>query len=148
MELEDVASVAQEFDGEGMAEAVQGDFLDAAALAQALDEVAQAVALDGLAGAGGEDGIAGAAGGPLDKVAPEGGFGTLGGEDDAIFAAFALLDYDLAGGAVIVAQTQIYQLCGAQAGIEEEQDHGAVTQFAGAGVLGAFAVGPIPASIA
>lgn len=145
LELENVASVAQEFDSEGVAKAVQGDTLHAAALAQALDEVAQAVAFEGLGGAGDEDGIAGAAGGPLDKVAPEGGFCALGGEDDAIFAAFALFDYDLAGGAVVVAQAQVDEFAGAQAGIEEKQKHGAVTQFGGAGVLGAFAVGSIPA---
>ena len=58
----DVAAVAQEFDGEGVAEAVGVDVGDASTLPEALEVLGEVATFDGVAVAGGEEGLLGVGG--------------------------------------------------------------------------------------
>jgi hypothetical protein len=128
-----VAAVAEEVDGEGVAEAVRGGADDAGALAEAGDEFLDGGAFEGLVGAaGGDEGGGGGGGWAVGEVAPEGFAGGLADVDDAGFVAFAMLDEEAAGFAVVVAELEGAEFGDAEAGIEEDDEDGDVAVLGGA----------------
>ncbi len=137
----DVAAVAQVFDGECVAKAVGMDAVDVGTLSDAVEVGAEVAAIEAVAGGCGEDGgcfvvecVA------LGEVVVEGEAGAAAEADDTLFAlagghpAFACD----AGGAlfeVYVADAEVGEFAGADAGVGEGDDDGSVTELLEVGQL-------------
>lgn len=156
LEGEGVAAVAEVGDGEGVTKAVGVDVgRDASTFADALDGFAEDVAGHGAGVIGGADGEEGVGGdGVLEarsEVTPEGAGGAFAEIDDALFFVAALTfasDADGIGGEVEVFDLNVAQLLSADAGIEEDEDDGAVAVGGGAAVGGGGAGFPGARAIA
>jgi len=144
LERIDVASVAQEVDGECVPEAVRVDVVEAGAPAEAVEVLGQVApvewpvvsvdeeALGAVAVAGGVTG---------DEVAGEEFGGSWGESHEPLFAcsgveaAFAG-DGGGAGRDVDVGDAQFAEFADADAGVEEEEEDGAIAEGAACGQLG------------
>ena len=131
----DVAAVAQELDGKGVAKAVRVDVGDEGALPAAVQDAQQGVAGHGeglTIGGSKERRLGREGGGAADAVLPEGATGWLLDAEEAAFVAFSLADNEMAGGLVVVGQGEGAQLGGAQATVEQGQQDGVIAQGGGA----------------
>jgi len=160
LEGEGVASVAEVGDGEGVTEAVGVDFQDASSAGDAAEEEIEVAGVHRpgeVGGAYGEEGVVVAgvlqAGG---EVAPEGAGGAAAEVDGAFLfvaaAAFAA-DGEGVGGEIEVGDGEVAEFGTAEAGVEQDEDDGAVavgggtlgfgvlTGFPGAGVVAGFEEG-------
>jgi len=146
LECVDIAAVAEEVDGEGVAEAVGMSVEDASALAESMNELVEARGGERAFLLGQEEGISGDGIGAGDQVAPGGFEGLVTDGEEAFFIAFAK-DRDLEIALVQMLDAQAGslaagiggQLGGAEASISEQEDDGAIAAGGGAGV-GTFAL--------
>ena len=141
-----IAAVAQICDRKGVAEAVGVDVGDAGAAAEAAQVEGQMAALDGGAVGGGEERSVGR-GVATDQVGPEGFAGKGLDVDDTLAAGAGVVarlpeDAEGASGLVVVGDGEAAEFAGADAGVEEDEDEGAVAaaQVGGAGVAAAGTV--------
>ncbi len=126
LKRQQVATVAQEVDGEGMAETVRPGALHAGPLPQAKDVAPDDAGLAGSAAAGSDERIAWTQIVTASQVAPKGALRGLAKVDLALFAAFPIHDGEAAGFAVAVAQAQRAQFGGAYPSVQQDQQHGLV----------------------
>ena len=137
LEGECVAAVAQESDGEGMPETVRMAVGHPGALTGSVEQLEELGAIERAAGVGDEEGSLDRFPFAGDQVLEDSFAGAGRNGDDALTIAFA------EGEHIPVAQVHIddfeaAQLGGAQAGIEQEQDDGAVAVGVGQLVAGLF----------
>lgn len=130
-----VAAIAEVVDGEGVAKAVDVGVVDSGALGDGGDGVVEMIAGEGLAVAGDEEGVIGGFGEAGGEVAPDGGGGVVGEGEGAFFGSFAE-DAQAPVSKVEVVDAGGAEFGGAQAGVEQEQEYGAVALCVGEGVGG------------
>jgi len=137
----DVSSVAEEFGGEGMAEAVDGDVLHAGAIAEAMEMAIEVAAIHMLfseapvAVGSGEDEVVGDGVGASGQVVEEGQGGASSELDGTGFAVFGGGGGNV-GGAVFeveVGEGEPAGFGGTNAGVQEKGDNGLVTEHYVAG---------------
>lgn len=111
--------------GEGVTKAMRVDLGDGGLFAEALEDGAHGGAAEGAAAAGEEEGARVKASKPaqvvLDRLA-----GSLPDSDHSLLVALAVADVDALAAEVDVLQLQVRQLAGAEAGVEEGENEGAV----------------------
>ncbi len=144
LEFKDVAAVAEEGEGEGVAEFVDAGMVDAGALGGFGDHFEEHVAVHGGVVVGGEEGVGGFGGGAGGEVFPDVTFAGVADEDDAVFAAFALADVEAGLVLVVVVEGEVAEFAGTDAGFDEGDDDGAVAGGGGADAGGEVAVAGAP----
>lgn len=104
LQFKDVAPVAQEIDGEGVAEAVGMDVGHFGLVCDADEEVAQVVALDEAIGVGGEERVLLFGVGTICQVAPDGVTSRFAQVDDTLFVTLGVFDEETPTLGIVVAQ--------------------------------------------
>lgn len=136
-----IATVAQVGDGEGVAETVWVDAEHAGAGPGQVEQVVELVAGEGALVGGDEERFGDLVVFARGEGLPDGGGGARADGDPALFIALAVADAHAQGFEVAVADLQIAQFGGAQAGIEEEEGNGTVAVAGGAFVAHHLASG-------
>lgn len=144
LQFDDIAAVAQEVDGEGMAEFMDIGVVDAGALGGGADHLEKYVAIHVGIVAGGEEGVGGLSRQTGGQVAPEVLFAGVRDEDEAVFVAFALANMKLALLLVVVGEGEVTEFAGADAGLDEGDDNGFVALGGGANAGGEPSVAGAP----
>jgi len=134
-----IASIAEEADGEGVAKTVGVDVLHTGAASDGGELFEQAVAVHRHVVGGDEKRFGGDMGFPAGEIFPQRLGDARADGKDAFFGAFAE-DFEIEVAGVQIGDAGLAQLIGAQAGIEQQENDGAVAVLIGELVAGGCAM--------